>query len=131
MGQLYMLYRSIVSCTCLPGMVHLTLASFSRFIGLCLVILVNVKFMYIVTVVIKLSFILRTINIISMISIEGETFQRVHSCCVLVYFSETISNVSTIFVVWKHCKLYMSAWHGESDHDLIFMLHWALFSYLD
>ena len=40
-GQLYLLYGGIVSCTCLPGMVHLTLTSFSWFIGLCLVILVS------------------------------------------------------------------------------------------
>ena len=42
-GQLYnyVLYRRIVSCTNLSGMVHLTLTSFSWFIGQCLVFLVK------------------------------------------------------------------------------------------
>ena len=48
----YLLYGSIVSCTCLPGMDHLTLTSFSWFIGQCLFLLVN--FIVYVTVVVKL-----------------------------------------------------------------------------
>ena len=46
------------------------------------------------------------------------------SFCVLVCFSYTICNRSSIFGVWKDCKVYMSSGQVSSDLDLIFMVQW-------
>ena len=43
--QLYLLFWRIVSCTCLPDMVHLTMTSLSWFIGQCLIFLGLVCFL--------------------------------------------------------------------------------------
>ena len=40
-----------------------------------------------------------------------------------------MSNRSTIFVVRKDCKVYMSVWQVSSDLDLIFMIYWSMFSF--
>ena len=39
-----------------------------------------------------------------------------------VHISDTISNRSSIFGVWKDGKVYMSNWQVSSDLDLIFMV---------
>ena len=47
--------------------------------------------------------------------------------CVLVCFSHTLCNRSTIFLVWNGCKVYMSSGQMSSDLDLIFMFQWSKF----
>ena len=51
------------------------------------------------------------------------------SFCVLVCFSYTVCNRSTVFGVWNDCKVYMSSWQVSSNPDLIFMVHWSKFSF--
>ena len=41
-----------------------------------------------------------------------------------VHISDTISNRSSIFGVWKHCGVYMSNWQVLFNLDLIFMVQW-------
>ena len=41
-----------------------------------------------------------------------------------VHISDTISNRSSIFGVWKDCKGYMSNWQVSPDLNLIFMVQW-------
>ena len=46
-----------------------------------------------------------------------------------VNISDTISNRSNIFGVWKDCKVNMSNWQVSSDLDLIFMVQWLWLSF--
>ena len=49
--------------------------------------------------------------------------------CVLVCFSRTLCNRSTIFVVWNDCKVYLSSGQMSCDLDLIFMVQWSKLSF--
>ena len=46
-----------------------------------------------------------------------------------VHISDTLTNRSSIFTVWKNCKVYMSNWQVSSDVDLIFMVQWLYLSF--
>ena len=40
------------------------------------------------------------------------------------------SNMSTLFNAEINCKMYLFAWHSSSDLDIIFLVHWSMFSFL-
>ena len=52
--------------------------------------------------------------------------QLLLSFCVLVCFSYTVFNRSSMFGVVNGCKVYMFSWQVSSDLDLIFMVQFML-----